>query len=175
MLFADYAEVYAVLMNTPTLPAFKHWAHEVQPAARAVLMARVHVEMEHERVNAYVRPIFDDYKFTYGATAHDRTGPIPDPEHLYLCDDEPMLAAFYADCDKAHRAHGFTGPAGHCPALRADMLRVITENALIDLAEPLFHIDHTQLYGENRAKYLDLLIGASLLKSTDSSTEGVHP
>jgi hypothetical protein len=146
----------------PTLGEFKQWARDVEPAARAVCLARAHAQLTRERVDAYVRPIFDSYKFEYGAIAHGKTGLIPDPSHLYLCDDSPMLAAFYDDCDKAHRAHGFTGPVGHCPALHAGMLQSATENALIDLATPLFHIDHTALYGEDRAKYLDLLLGAAL-------------
>jgi hypothetical protein len=147
---------------TPTLPQFKRFSRDIAPAARAVLMARVHAQMERERVNAYVRPIFDAYGFEYGAIAHGRTGRIPNPEHLYMADDGPEIAAYYDECDQAHRAHGFTGPAGHCPALRAEALVVRVENMLIELAQPLFGVDVTQVYGENRSKYLDLLIGAAL-------------
>lgn len=41
---------------------------------------------------------------------------------------------------------------------------VIVENALIDLAKPLFGID--DIYGENRTKYLELLIGACFAKDS---------
>lgn len=151
------------LKTQPTIEQFKRWAADVQPAAKAVLMARVFAQMERERVNAYIRPIFESYGFTYGAIAHGRTGPIPTPGDLYLCDDTPMLACFFEDCDTAHRAHGFTGPAGHCPALRAEHLLIVTENALIGLAEPLFGIEN--VYGKDRTTYLELLIGAALKPS----------
>ena len=67
------------------------------------------------------------------------------------------------------RAHGFKGPHGHCPALQADSLVRAAEHALIGLAEPLCGIKSDSLYGENRTKYLDLLIGACL-KSDDRSS-----
>jgi hypothetical protein len=76
--------------------------------------------------------------------------------------DEPGCAAYYADCDDAHRAHGFTGPKGHCPALTAENLVITTENLLIELAKPTFGVEIHALTTENRAKYLDLLIGACL-------------
>jgi len=150
----------------PTLDEFKQWAKDCEPAARAVLMARVFAQMERERVNAYIRPIFDAYKFNDLPKIHDYQGQIKDVGDLYLCADDIQTALFYEDCDKAHRAHGFTGPKGHCPALRAEHLVIVTEQALMDLAKPLFGIDN--VYGENRAKYLELLIGACL-KSTQEA------
>ena len=154
----------AAARRTPTLAEFKAFAADIAPAARAVLLAKAHAQLQRERVDAYIRPIFDRYQFTYGARwGTERAGqPLPSPKELYLADDEPQVAAFYAECDTAHRAHGFTGPAGHCPALVAEHLLVATERALIDLAEPLFGITADHLYGEDRAKYLDLLIGAAL-------------
>lgn len=150
-------------MKTPTLDQFKRWSADIAPAAKAVLMARVFEEMERERVNAYIRPIFDRYQFQYGDiwTKHGGApGPVPDVDHLYLVDDGPELAAFYADCDDAHKAHGFTGPAGHWPNLVAQTIRIQAENALIGLARDLFGVDVHHLHGENRAKYLELMIGA---------------
>lgn len=150
-------------ISTPTLPAFKRWAKDTAPAARAVLMARAHAQLQRERVDAYVKPIFDSYRFTYSNKYPEKAGqPLASPKHLYLADDEPMVAAFFADCDKAHREHGFTGPAGHCPALTAEHLLVVAENWLIELAEPLFGIESCQLDSDERAKYLDLLIGACI-------------
>lgn len=151
--------------KTPTLAEFKSWSKDCAPAAKAVLMARVYADMERERVDAYIRPIFDSYHFTYGAHGRERQGhPIESPKHLYCCDDEVQLKCYYADCDDAHRAHGFTGPIGHCPALTAEHLLIVTEGLLFDLAEPLLGIDGRTLYGENRAKYLELLIGACFAK-----------
>lgn len=155
--------------TAPTLDEFKQFSKDIAPAARAVLMARAFAEVERERVDAYVLPIFTSYRFEYGAKwgkgRLDLQGPIPAPKDLYLCDDEPMLAAYYEDCDQAHRAHGFKGPKGHCPALVAEHLVIVTEQALMDLAKPLFGIDH--IYGDDRTKYLDLLIGAALKAEKD--------
>lgn len=155
-------------VTLPTLVEFERWARDCAPAARAVCMAQAFAELERERVNAYVRPIFERYAFEYGACWADNPDGtpyhkrIPDVEHLYLCDDEPGLRAFYADCDQAHRAHGFTGPQGHCPALTAENLLRLTEAALIDLSTPLFGFDSTHLFGDTRRKCLDLLLGACL-------------
>jgi hypothetical protein len=151
-------------MKTPTLAQFKAFSRDIAPAARAVLMARVFAEMERERVNAYIRPIFESFKFEYGPdiTRGHLSGLIPDQKDLYLCEDENRLKDYYAECDRAHRDHGFTGPDGHCPALVADNLAMRTESMLIDLAKDLFGFDSTQLYGEDRKKCLDLLIGAGI-------------
>lgn len=150
-------------MNPPTLEQFKAWAKDCAPAARAVLMARVFAQMERERVDAYIRPIFDSYRFT--VAKEWRHGPEKDsiitrPKDLYLSDDEVLCAAYFEDCDKAHRAHGFKGPHGHCPALTAEHLVMVAESALIGLAKPLFGLE--DVYGDDRAKYLELLIGACL-------------
>lgn len=156
--------------QTPTLEAFKSFSLDIAPAARAVLMARVFAQMERERVDAYIKPIFDSYKFTVSAkfSRHETGEVITSPKDLYLVEDleDPLVLAFYADCDDAHRANGFTGPKGHCPALKAESLLMATEQALIDLAKPMFGIEH--VYGEDRTKYLELLIGAALKAEQDS-------
>ena len=157
----------AATRRTPTLTEFKAFSADIAPAARAVLMARVYAQMERERVDAYIRPIFESYKFEYGEIARGLHGPIPSPNELYLVDDGPGLTAYYADCDDAHRAHGFKGPKGHCPALTAETLQRTTEGLLIDLAKPLFGIHSSDLYGEDRIKYLELLIGAALKAEKD--------
>lgn len=153
-------------MNTatarPTVAQFKRWCQDHHGLAKAVCLAKAFAQVERERVDAYIRPIFDSYKFEYGPeiTRRELTGRIPSPKELYLVDDGPELAAYYADCDDAHRAHGFTGPKGHCPALVAEHLLCIAEGHLIDAAMPLFGIEH--VYGDDRKRYLDLLIGACL-------------
>src|SRR5262245_35201099 len=154
----------------PTIEQFKSWAKDCAPAARAVLMARVYAEMKRAEVDAYIRPIFDSYRFT--VAKEWRHGPekdsiITDPKHLYLADDEPLVAAYFEDCDKAHREHGFKGPHGHCPALTAEHLVIVAERGLIDLAKPLFGIE--DVYGDNRAKYLELLIGACLKAESEAA------
>jgi hypothetical protein len=126
-------------------------------------MARVYAEMERERVDAYILPIFQRYGFTYGSIAGDEAGqPLKSPKHLFLCEDEERVREYFEDCDVAHRAHGFTGPKGHCPALIAEHLVITTENLLIDLASEQFHADFHGLFGKDRERLLDLLIGAAL-------------
>jgi hypothetical protein len=158
-------------LKTPTLAQFKTFSRDIAPAARAVLMARVFAQMERERVDAYIRPIFDRYRFEYGPdiTRGHLTGLIPHMKDLYLCEDEPGLKAYYADCDDAHRAHGFTGPAGHCPALVAENMAMRTESLLIDLSTDLFGFKSNELFGDNRKKCLDILIGAALKAEKDAA------
>lgn len=149
--------------TSPTLAEFKSFCKDVAPAARAVLMARVFAQMERERVDAYILPIFARYSFTVAAKWAERgIEAIRKPRDLYLSDDEPQVAAYFADCDEAHRAHGFTGPQGQCPALVAEHLVITAENLLIGLGESLFGVQVHMLGLDERAKYLDLLIGAAL-------------
>jgi hypothetical protein len=174
-------------MKTTTAQGLKTWARAHARLAEAVLLAQAFAEHERARVDAYVLPIFKRYRFTM---AERWTGPgyeklIEKPSDLYLAgedgpDLEAKTAAYYAECDTAHRAHGFHGPAGHCPALSAEHLLIEAEGQLIDAAEPLFGIERGRLYGENRRKYLALLIGACRLESKATVPEmlariGVHP
>lgn len=152
--------------QTPDLQTFKLWAKTNAPVAKAVLMAQAYAELERERVDAYIAPILAKYAFKADGFDGRYLGEYPqgitNVRDLYLCGDEPGLKAFYADCDEAHRAHGFTGPQGHCPALRAENLLIEAQNALIEVAKPLFGIESHNLFGDNRKKYLNLLIGACL-------------
>jgi hypothetical protein len=159
---------------TPTLAEFKQFARDIAPAAKAVLMMRAFVEVERARVDAYILPIFQSYGFVYSDLGErcGLTGPILDMKDLYLADlDDPRMAAFHAECDRAHRAHGFTGPQGHCPALTAETRLMETERAFLDLAEPVFGISADRVYGEERKKYLALLIGAALKDDTSTARE----
>lgn len=143
---------------------FTDLSRDIGPAVSALLAARVFAEAERERVDAYIRPIFDTYKFTYAAKWKDRHAGelLKAPKDLYLADDEIQVACFYDECDKAHRAHGFTGPQGHCPALIAEHLVIRAEWALIELAAPKFGINTEYLYGELREKFLELVTGAAV-------------
>lgn len=143
----------------PTLEQFKQWAKDCAPAAKAVLMAQAFAELERKRVDAYIRPIFEKYQpWEVTERWRDKGVQIRTERDLYLCEDEPQLKAYYAECDEAHRAHGFKGEAGKCPALVAEHLHTIAERCLIELAQPLTGIE--DVYGEDRKKYLDILIGA---------------
>ena len=146
-------------MKTPTIEAFKAWAKEHQSLALAVCKAQAFAKVERERVDAYIRPIFDRYAFK-----DERGEPIKKPDDLYHCKDEVLCAAYYAECDSTHREHGFRGPEGYCPALVAKDMQLKTEWALLDTGATLFGFGDITLYGENHAKMLNLLLGACLVK-----------
>lgn len=158
-----------MVLKKPTLDEFKAMAKASLPAARALIEARAFAAAERERVDAYINPIFTAYKFTYGDLGQKcgRTGLLADKDELYLAEDGPLVAAYYADCDAAHRAHGFTGPKGHCPALTAEHLVIEAERHFIDLTKPLLGIDSEGLYGDAREKYLDLFLKACLQAERD--------
>jgi hypothetical protein len=144
-------------MTTPTLAKFKSWSKTNKPLAQAVCMAKAFAQLERARVDAYIQPLFETFGFV-----DDEGNKIDNQRHLYRCDDEVMCKAFYAESDAAHRAHGFTGPEGHCPALRAENLLIQAENHLIEAGCELFGINANVVYGDDRQKMLDLLLGACL-------------
>ena len=155
-----------------SLSQFKKFAADIAPAARAVCMAKAFARLERERVDAYIRPIFDSYEFEYSGELAGRcgkSGRIENPKHLYLYEDGIMLASYYEDCDRAHKTHGSKLPHGHCPALHAESLLVAVENLLIELAEPIFGIGIHMICGSEREQYLDLLLGAALKAAKEAA------
>lgn len=136
-----------------------------QNCARAAMMAQAFAQLERERVDAYIQPLFEIYTFTVspdmcGRGDRDAGQVITDRGRLYLAPDS-QTTPFYRECDKEHRKHGFTGPEGHCPALTAEHLQIIAENNLLDygLAGLELGFDRSALWGEKRKKMLDLLLG----------------
>lgn len=110
----------------------KKWARDHHDLGMTVLKATAFAQLERERVDAYVRPIFLRYEFR-----HEGTGEIlTDPDRIYLAGDSPEVEArckeYFAECDRAHREHGFDGPDGHCPALVAESLQRDAEQLLLD-------------------------------------------
>jgi hypothetical protein len=71
----------------------------------AVCMA--FAEVEQQRVDAYVRPIFDSFRFV---DEHGKT--IEHPKDVYLSQDDAACKAFFAKCDEAHRVRDFKGAGG---------------------------------------------------------------
>ena len=157
-------------MKQPTLAQFKAWAKAHSSLAMAVLEARAFAQIERERVDAYIKPVFDLFDFyvkpewrkgepgqTFGQDWR-----VLEQKHLYMSDQEALCDQFYEECDKEHRKHGFKGPHGYCPALMAENLVIEAEKALIQSAGPLFGQD-LNCYGDLRQKLLDTLIGACVL------------
>lgn len=150
----------------PTLAEFKRFAREIAPTVTLLLQAKVIAQMERERVDAYIGPIFARYAFEYGPLGQKcgLTGIIPTEKDLYLADlCSEKMDQYYAECDAAHRAHGFTGKTGHCPALLAEHNVIKAERALIDVAGPFFGLSNDKLtMMDDRKKFLDLVIGAAV-------------
>lgn len=155
-------------MRTPTLDEFKTWAREHHDLAITVCKAQALAECERERVDAYILPIFQRYGFHADLkllhNGPDANRLLTTPKELYLSED-PRIPDYYAECDAAHRAHGFTGPDGHCPALSAEYLHTQAENALLEAAHDLLDVELSVLGGPERKKMLDLLLGACLKES----------
>lgn len=152
-------------MSAVNLPKFKKWAVANKPLAEAVVQAQVYAQITRERVDAYVLPIFAEYEFFTDLEAKHggKLERITKPSQLYLSEDEALAADYYAACDHAHREHGFTGPAGHCPALRAENLRMQAEQFLLEAGCKLFGIDEAYVYGKEREQMLKILLGACLI------------
>lgn len=110
-------------MNIETM---KQWAKKSKSLALTVCKARALAEVESDRVASYVDPLFDKFNF------EDQHGKaIKERAQLYLCRDENLCAEFYTACTAAHKANGFTGKDGYCPALIADGLAIEAESALL--------------------------------------------
>lgn len=94
---------------------------------RDVLAKRAFAAAELARVDAYIAPVFASFAFTEGRRGRKITG----PDNVWLCEDEELVAKYYAACDAAHKANGSTLPEGYCPALVADTAVRDAENALL--------------------------------------------
>lgn len=141
-------------MKTPTLAQFKQFSRSSAPLVAAVAAATAFATAERARVDAYIEPIFLSYGFK------DENGiPISRSRDIYLCLDDARCAEFFDACDAAHRAHGFTGPAGHCPALTAATARIAAENKLLKAGGDLFGADFAGTFGETRDEALRLMVG----------------
>jgi hypothetical protein len=149
-------------MNKPTLKQFTAWAKANRALARNVIAAQAFAQCERERVNAYIAPVFAKFDFRADRHAKNPGEKITKPSDLYLSTDEAKCAEFYAACDTAHRAHGFTGPEGYCPALIAETARSDAENMLLDAGAALLGVDHIWNTLEQRKQALDLFLGACL-------------
>lgn len=156
---------------------FREWAREHRALALAVCHAQAAAELTRERVNAYIRPIFDSFGFVYCGDLAEKLDSRPgeklvgkrleSEKELYLCDD-PRLQDYFDACDAAHRAHGYDLPKGHCPALRVENILIRAQGELISAAESISGIKRYMLIARGLDKaYLDLLIRACLAETSD--------
>ena len=151
------------MTNNETLDIndLKKFARANRSIAETVLLAQAFAELERERVDAYVRPIFDSYTFV-----SDAGHPITDPDHLYMTDLEGAnyLAYNNAVLD-ANVANGWTGDRDFCPALTAETLLIDAQNCLLQVFAEHIGASYNSFYGETRTKALKLLLGVCLTKT----------
>ena len=130
-------------------------------AAKTYFQAKAFAQIERERVDAYVRPIFDRYSFPVKKDWQKLEGEfVTDPDSLYLADlDSPLMKQYEAEVAAAHRAHGWTGPEEHCPACVAEHNQLKAERALIDFACRMIDIgaEVDDIHGEHRENFLKIL------------------
>lgn len=162
-----------------TVESLKAFARDetTKSCVRAYLLAQTFAQAERERVDAYIKPLFELYNFypdekwrEKGRMKMDR---ITDIDRLYLTDlESPQYKEFMAECAKEHRKHGWTGPADHCPALVADGIRVNAENLLIEHTSKSLPLgfEDIHIYGEHRKKLLDLVVSMTVNENRDEFT-----
>ncbi len=127
---------------------------------RVVENARAHARSERQRVNAYIQPIFARYQFPVRQEVREKYGEfVKKDDDLYLCDDEELCATYFAECDQAHRAHGYIGPEGYCPALVAEHAVTKAEWALINSWLKASGNEENSVYGDLRNRMLETIIG----------------
>ena len=150
-------------MKTPNIDDFKAWARANHGAALLVFKAQAFAELERERVDAYIEPLFKSFNFEYCGALAEKTGmsgPLPSSKELYLCDDEERVKEYFKACARAHRAHGWQGEEEFCPALVAEHAHVIAENEFLREGCKVFGIDAIPARPDLRQRMLKLLLGA---------------
>ena len=116
-----------------------------------MLAARTFATAERQRVDAYIEPLF-----LAGNFKDERGVEIMNSKNIYRCEDEAKCTAFFAECDAAHRVHGFTGAADCCPALIAEEQVIKAENVVLKSMKALIGVEPLKL--EDRVKLLGIIV-----------------
>ena len=127
------------------------WASVNRQAVLNMLAARIFAAAERQRVDAYIEPLF-----LAGNFKDERGAAITKSKNIYRCQDEAKCAAFFAECDAAHRVHGFAGAADCCPALIAEEQVIKAENVVLKSMKALISVEPLKL--EDRAKLLGIIV-----------------
>ena len=151
----------ATAAKTLTIAALKRWAPKLRPLVVEMLSKRAFAEVERKRVDAYIAPVFAQFRFV-----DDEGNAIVDEKRLYHCEDKALCDAYYAACDVAHREHGFTGEPGECPALVAEHNQLKAEWVVLESMERFVGLDDGALSRtlEIRAKALGLCTAVALAR-----------
>jgi hypothetical protein len=146
----------------PTIDEFKQYARiECSELIATLIAARIFAEVERERVNSYVEPIFAQYDFRPSAEWLTRRGGMADApltrKDLYLTDlDAPAYLEYCERVKDAHAANGWTGDRDFCPALVAESAVNDAENAVLVSLGRMMNAPFEKLYGEKREHALKL-------------------
>ena len=164
-------------LTLPTLKALSADPEFVRPAA-ALIVAQTIAQSTKERVDKYIRVVFDMFEFHVTdrfeklRKEHERETPpdspfapgriITNPDDLFLCEEEDKLKEYYALCDVAHRTAGYNLEEGHCPALIAKYAETEAENALLEHTDSKLGTPFRETYLEKRETALRLILGMAL-------------
>ena len=140
-------------------------------------------EVIRDKVAAYTRPIFDRHQFRTDALWREegKRGAayphefIQEPKDLYLAadDEDEHLETYYQELHEAHLAHEFAsiirdrGPGFWCPALIADSEKIEAERHLLEVTGEFFQAPVIDVYGDDRKRLIDLILGLALKDPTD--------
>lgn len=153
--------------TAPTLNRAKFLAwikSEGHDLALEITALQAFAQVVRAEVNARTKPIFARYSFKVHPEFH-RCGAgeaITDQSKLYLAGNAPEVAAYDAEVEAAHRAAGWKGAPGTCPALVAEAELIKAENAFIKAASNAAEFDFTRAYGKTRDEFLRLTLGACI-------------
>lgn len=111
-----------------SVETLKAWAAANQGYGRALIVARGVAKAIRIWVDSYTTPIVAQFDFVDEDTGERITKP---GDVWNAGASEETFERYYAALDAAHRAHGFTGPEGHCPALIAESQIIDAENTLL--------------------------------------------
>lgn len=129
----------------------------VQPIVAEYLFAKAYAQTMREVIDDRHLPLLESARIV-----DDRGQVILNTQRLYRAADgqDEQIAAFYAACNAANVAAGWTGDPEHCPALCADTDRVKAENALLDAGFAAMGSPSLAQYawGEKRKQAIDLFV-----------------
>jgi hypothetical protein len=133
---------------------------QTKPLRVAVLTLRRIAASTRAKVDAYVAPVFARFEFYNDQEVQHDLKPrerITAVDRLYLSNDEPQRARFYAACEEAHAANGFPGLGDKCPALMAENAVRLAENALLSHAERHLCIPFSTAAPDIRRRAIELM------------------
>jgi len=139
-------------------------AKALEPHVNTVLLSEVLAEATRQRVQPVKEEVLAryDYRINLELGGHrekDHGEKITDPEKLHLTTDD--CTPYYAELHERYVAMGYDDlpEVGYCPLLIAEHLKIDAENELLDAGCEMLGIESGRVYGKNRKKMLDLLIG----------------